>query len=172
MYSLIKFAENVIKFIRIKCKILYWKIKYGKNIKIGKNLTFKKGFIINMTKNGKLTIGDNCGFNNNCSINCHKEIVIGHDNIFGENVKIYDHNHIFNDKSIDFKRNFSERKITIGNRNWFGSNVIILKNADIGNDNVIAAATCINEKVENEYIVKNKMRDEIETVKIVPRVND
>lgn len=170
MYTLVKFIENVIKFIRIKFKIFYWKIKYGKNIQFGKNITFKKGLIINMTKSGKLKIGNNCGFNNYCSINCHKEIIIGNDNIFGENVKIYDHNHIFNDKTIDFKRNFSEGKITIGNKNWFGTNVVILKKAKIGDNNVIAANTCINAKVENGYIVKNKMRDEIEQTKIVEKI--
>ena len=144
MYKIIKFFENVIKFFRIKSKILYWKIKYGKNIKIGKNFTFRKRFIINMTKNGILEIGDNNGFNNDCSINCHEKIVIGNDNIFGENVKIYDHNHVFNDKNIDFKRNFKSNTIEIGNENWIGSNVTILSKCKINNRNVVGANVVLN----------------------------
>lgn len=42
MFNLIRIIEILSRFIRIKCKILYWKIKYGKRLKIGKNLKFKK----------------------------------------------------------------------------------------------------------------------------------
>ena len=69
MYKIIKFIENVIKFLKIKTKIMYWKIKYGKRIKIGKNFKFRKGLVINISKNGYLEIGDNNAFNNYCSIN-------------------------------------------------------------------------------------------------------
>lgn len=165
MYKIIKFVENVIKFLRIKTKILYWKIKYGKHIKIGKNITFRKGFIINMTKDGILEIGDNCGFNNNCSINCHKKIIIGNDNIFGENVKIYDHNHIFNDKNIDFKRNFKSNVIKIGNKNWVGSNVTILSKCQLRDRNVIGANVVLNEKFDSENLIQNKKGLCIEKIK-------
>ncbi len=154
MYKLCKFFENVIKFFRIKIKIVYWKIKYGKNIKIGKSLTFRKGFIINMTKDGVLEIGNNCSFNNYCSINCHEKIIIGNDNIFGENVKIYDHNHIFNDKNIDFKRNFKTHEIRIGNFNWFGSNVTILSKSILKDRNVIGANVVLNEKYDSEKLIR------------------
>ena len=123
MYSIIKFIENVLKFFKIKFKIIYWKLKYGKRIKIGKKFRFRKGLIINISKNGYLEIGDNNAFNNYCSINCHKHIKIGNDNMFGENVKLYDHNHIFNDKSVNMQRTYLDRYIIIGNNNWIGSDV-------------------------------------------------
>lgn len=165
MYSIIKFLENIKKFVIIKLKIIYWKIKYGKNIKIGKNLTFRKRFNINMTKNAKLEIGDNNAFNNDCSINCHEKIIIGNDNIFGENVKIYDHNHIFNDKNIDFKRNFKSNTIEIGNENWFGSNVTILSKCIIENKNVIGANVVLNEKMDSENLIKNENCINIQKIK-------
>ena len=165
MYKLIKFFENVVKFFRIKFKILYWKIKYGKNLKIGKNFTFRKGFIINMTKNAVLIIGDNNGFNNYCSINCHNKIVIGNDNIFGENVKIYDHNHVFNDKNIDFKRTFNTGTIEIGNENWIGSNVCVLKKCKMKDRNVVGANVRLNNEFDSENLIQCDDNINVEKIK-------
>lgn len=164
MYSVITLIENIIKLIKIKSKILYWKLKYGKRIKIGKNLRFRKRFSVNISKNGYLEIGNNVFFNNDCSINCHKKIVVGDNNIFGENVKIYDHNHIFNDKTIDMKRVYKEREINIGNQNWFGSNCIILSKTQIGDHNIFAANIVINEKYDSNKIIKNNIKKEIEQI--------
>ena len=54
MYYLFKGLEVILNFIRIKCKIIIWKLKYGKRIKIGKNLKFRKRFSINITNDGYL----------------------------------------------------------------------------------------------------------------------
>ena len=134
--------------------ITYWKLKYGKRIKIGKNVSFRKGMIINISANGQLSIGDNVFFNNYCSINVHRKLVIGNGNIFGENVKIYDHDHAFHSK--DFQRNFYDGEIIIGDNNWFCSNVIILRKAKLGNDNVIGAGVVLNTEVDNDILIKNK----------------
>lgn len=154
MYSLVSFSEKVMKFFRIHLKKCYWKLKYGRRIRIGKNLIFRKGLCINIAKNGYLEIGDGCFFNNYCSINCHKKIIIKNNNIFGESVKIYDHNHVFNDKTIDMKTSYDENEIIIGGGNWFASNVIILSKAKVGDDNVFGANTVVNEKYNSGYLVK------------------
>lgn len=154
MYSIMKFIENVLKFFKIKFKIIYWKLKYGKRIKIGKKFRFRKGLIINISKNGYLEIGDNNAFNNYCSINCHKHIKIGNDNMFGENVKLYDHNHIFNDKSVNMQRTYLDRYIIIGNNNWIGSDVFFLSKAEVGDYNVIASKVIVNKNYDNENIIK------------------
>lgn len=154
MYSIIKFIENVLKFFKIKFKIIYWKLKYGKRIKIGKKFRFRKELIINISKNGYLEIGDNNAFNNYCSINCHKHIKIGNDNMFGENVKLYDHNHIFNDKSVNMQRTYLDRYIIIGNNNWIGSDVVFLSKAEVGDYNVIASKVIVNKNYDNENIIK------------------
>ena len=164
MYKIIKFIEDVVKFIRIKIKILYWKIKYGKRIKIGKRFRFRKGLIINISDKGYLKIGDNNSFNNYGSINCHKKIEIGDNNMFGESVKIYDHNHVFNDRTIDMRRTYIDREINIGNQNWFGSNCIILSKTQIGDNNVFAASTVINEKYNDNQLIKNNVTKILEKI--------
>ncbi len=46
-----------------------------------------------MGNEAQLIIGDNVFMNNYCSINCLDEIEIGENTLFGEGVKLYDHNH-------------------------------------------------------------------------------
>ncbi|MBQ8472249.1 MAG: acyltransferase [Bacilli bacterium] len=167
MYIVIKFLENIKKFLRIKIKIFYFKLKYGKRLKIGSHLIFEKRFNINMSKNGKLVIGNNNYFNNDCSINCHNEIVIGDDNLFGENVKMYDHSHVFNTKNYNIKKNYIEKEIKIGNYNWICSNAILLYKTNIGSGNVIGANVVLNSKIDNDYIVKSN--DNLEIIKIERR---
>lgn len=156
MYYFFKGLEAILNFIRIKCKIIIWKLKYGKRIKIGKNLKFRKRFSINITNGGYLEIGDNNFFNNDCSINCHNKIIIGKDNLFGENIKVYDHNHIFNDKKINIKKSFKNGEINIGDRNWFGTNVVILSKATLKDYNVVAAGNIINQSYDSENIIYSK----------------
>lgn len=98
--------------------------------------------------NGELQIGENVFFNNFCSINCLGSIKIGSNTIFGEGVKIYDHNHkyAYSQNKLEVqKHQFTIGKIGIGSNCWIGSNVTILNNVEIG-DNVIIGANCLIHK--------------------------
>jgi len=128
----------------------------------GRNLNLRDDCIIRCGNGGKIAIGDNVFFNNNCSINCLKEITIGNDNQFGENVRIYDANHRFRDSSkLISEQGYSEGKITIGNNCWISSNVIILKDVTIG-DNVVIGADCvIHKSIPSNSLVINRQDIEI-----------
>ena len=128
------------------------------NIDIGSNLNYRSCFRINCDDGGHLTIGDNVFFNNDCSINVHNNVEIGNNCIFGEGVKIYDHNHIFNvsDTPI-YKQGFSNKEVRIGSNCWIGSNVVILPGTNIGENSVIGAGAVINGKIpENCIVVPNR----------------
>lgn len=164
MYWLLKGIEKIIERIKCKIKIIYLKLKYGKRIKIGKKVIFRKSVTINISNLGVLEIGDNCFFNNYCSINCHEKITIGKNNLFGENVKIYDHNHVFNEKNIDKRYCFKSNPIKIGDNCWFGSNVVLLSKCNIKNDCVVGAGTVVNEEFNSNLIIKGT--NDLETKEI------
>ena len=95
-------------------KILYRCI-YRNRITFGKNVQFRKGFSLMIDKNARVIIEDGVFFNNYCSINALKKIIIGKNCIIGENVKFYDHNHIFNKKNKLIKeQGFSCEEIIVG----------------------------------------------------------
>ncbi|MXV17455.1 hypothetical protein GS398_19305 [Pedobacter sp. HMF7056] len=93
-----------------------------------------------------LIIHENVFFNNYCSVNCLGLVEIGENTLFGEGVKIYDHNHTYDYSGqgvLNIARDdFKIGSVRIGKHCWIGSNVIILNNVVIG-DNVIIGANCL-----------------------------
>ena len=146
-------------------KFLY-KILYRKKIEIAKNVTWRRDFSVMIEKNGKLQIGKGCFFNNGCTIGVNKSVIIENGSIFGENVKIYDHNHRFADTTKSIKsQGYSNGMVHIGKHCWIGSNVCILKNADIGNNCVIGAGCVISEKIKDNTIVRANNQYILDTLK-------
>ena len=144
-------------------KKFFLKLIYGKKISFGKKVTFRRRFNIFIENNAKIVIGENCFFNNDCSLNAQQEIIIGKDSIFGENVKIYDHNHVFKSKDERIiNQGFKTGKVKIGDDCWIGSNVVILKGVTIGDNVVIGAGCVITESVENNKIVRNQINMKVE----------
>lgn len=155
---------------------LYFKVLYNKRIRIGKKCYIHKGtkivldndsrleignhffsrdyFYINVVENGRISIGNNVFFNNFCSINSMKAISIGNDCIFGENVRIYDHNHIYSNPELLIKdQGFLSENIEIGDNCWIGSNVVILKGVTIGRGSIIGANTVVFKNVGKDTIL-------------------
>lgn len=83
---------------KLYCHILtfvrkfFFKLINGEKLHLGKNLQFRKWFTL-LLEGGEVSIGDNVFFNNSCTVCSKHKITIGDGTIFGENVKIYDHNH-------------------------------------------------------------------------------
>lgn len=144
-------------FRRIKINLLRFYINYFcPNITIGENLNFRKGLNINCEKAACIKIGKRCFFNNYCSLNAHESIEIGNDCIFGEGVKIYDHNHKFDHCNMSIQsQGFSSKKVVIGENCWIGSNVVILPGTTIGSGTVIGAGCVIKGNIGEHLVVKN-----------------
>lgn len=160
-YILRCLSEYFMKWFKLWCHIctffkhILFKILYRNQIFFGKRVTWRRRFDILLDRNAKLEIGDDCFFNNDCSINALKSIKIGKGTIFGEGVKIYDHNHRFNDLQKSIKeQGFISDEITIGEHCWIGSNVVILKGTKISDNCVIGAGVVVRGFVEPNTIIK------------------
>lgn len=161
----VKIILKIIRRIRIILKNAYYKLICS-NITVGKKLNFRRNFHINVSNNGRVIIGDNVFFNNDVTLNSHELISIGSDCIFGENVKIYDHNHKFSDINQNIKeQGFSCKSVIIGNNCWIGSGVIILAGANIGDHVVISAGCVIKESIQSNTIVRLKQNFTYQMIK-------
>lgn len=132
-------------------------IKKGSKLMIGKNFRARNNIKFRIYDEGTVKIGNNCFFNDNCSINCQKSIIIGNNCIFGTNVLLFDHDH-------DYKNDMSKyvrKNIKIGNNVWIGANVIILKGVNIGNNCVIAAGSIVTKNLKDNQIFIQKKNVEI-----------
>ena len=128
------------------------------SIAVGNNLGVRRGFTLMISEAAMLQIGHNVFFNNRCSISCRSHIQIGNDCLFGENVKLYDHNHNFRDsRSLIRKQGFRDGTIKIGNNVWIGSNATILNNVNIGDNVVIGAGCLIDRDIPANTLVKQRL---------------
>lgn len=132
----------------------FYKIIYRKNLLIGKGVTWRRGFSVMKMPEAVIQIGNNCFFNNDCSLAANKLILIGDGTIMGENVKIYDHNHRFNKDELIKELGYSNGEVFIGKNCWIGSNAVILKGTHISNHCVIGAGCVISGYVPEWTIVK------------------
>ena len=128
------------------------------NINIGERFFVRDFCRISVQFSGSLEIGDGVFFNNFSSINCIDKITIGDNSIFGESVKLYDHNHEygFNPDFFVDKNNYKTAPIEIGENCWIGSNTVILKGVVIGDNTIVGAGCIIHKSIPANSIVKNK----------------
>lgn len=132
---------------------LFWKLIYGNRLRMGEKTTFRRNFTIAFEDTGVVTIGAGCFFNHDCSISCRGDVQIGNETLFGENVKIYDHNHRFAETGPIKEQGYSVGEIRIGNHCWIGSNVTFLKGAQVGDGCVIGTGCIINGPIPENTIV-------------------
>ena len=92
MMLLYKILFHFNAFIGLRLMKMVYKL-WGIKLEFGTKVTYRKGFSLIIGNKGEVKIGDKVFFNNYCSLNALESITIGKGTIFGENVKVYDHNH-------------------------------------------------------------------------------
>ena len=143
--------------IQVKARLLvaFYRVAYGKTFKIGRGFHTRQRFNL-MIDGGVVEIGNDTFFNNDVSLNAHRSIKIGSDVLFGENVKIYDHDHDVTTNPKRAENGFTDAPVVIGNNVWIGSNVVILKGVTIGDNSVIAAGSVVTKDVTGDTLFVQK----------------
>lgn len=134
-----------------------------KNLNIGNGVNIRNSCNILVGNNAELILGNRFFMNNFCSINCLEKIEIGKNTLFGEGVKIYDHNHEYQTEP-EFKvehQKFRTAPVKIGKNCWLGSNVIVLKGVTIGDNTIIGAGCLIYKDVPANSMVVNHQNHKI-----------
>lgn len=159
-YKLFYFSRITFKSIpKINSKSKFIIKKHCK-LEIGKKLRCRDNVVFRLDNVGKVSLGDNCFFNDNCQINCQEKITFGNNIICGQNVLFFDHDH-------DYKNNinnFVTKEIKIGNNVWIGANCIILKGVTIGDNVVIAAGTIVKDNIESNTMVYQKRENNFKKI--------
>ncbi|MBH2770194.1 acyltransferase [Serratia marcescens] len=110
------------------------------------NVKFRNGCRI-FADGGKISISDGCFINNDCSFNAKGRIEIGENTLFGEGVKIYDHNHRIGNSYVVSKIEFDVSDVIIGRNCWIGSNVTILKGVKLADNVIIGAGSVVTKSI-------------------------
>ncbi len=151
--------------LRSRAVISRYRLIYGKRFSAGKGLYARKDFVVTVEEEGYVKIGKDVFFNNYCSLNALCGIEIGDNCIFGENVRIYDHNHKYENPDVPINsQGFKKAKIVIGNNCWIGSNVTILKGSYVGDHCVIGTGCIIHGNIPPNSKVICSNEQPVETI--------
>ena len=109
---------------------------------IGNNVKVDENSVVVCTGGAHLIIGDNVGIGPQNRIICRNDISIGEGTLFGPNVFVYDHDHVFDIENGVRRSEFTCGDVIIGRNCWIGANTVILKGTNIG-DNCVIGAGCV-----------------------------
>ena len=133
---------------------------------LGNHVSFRNYIHIIVQNGASLEIGNNVFLNNQCSITCLDQISIGENTLFGENVKLYDHNHSYerNENGLKISHSkFTTAPISIGKNCWLGSNVVVLKGVTIGDNCIIGAGCVIHKNIPANSTILNHQEQILKT---------
>lgn len=136
-------------------KKAFYKVLYQNKVSFGSRMTFRSRFAMAVEGQGRVEIGADCFFNNDCSIACMGHVQIGDGTIFGSNVRIYDHNHHFSDPDRSIKeQGYAVGEVRVGRHCWIASNVTLLKGCEIGDNCMVGVGCVISERIPANTVVK------------------
>lgn len=114
---------------------------------------------------GQIIIQDGCSFSGNSTVVSHELVSIGSNCLFGPGVKIYDHDHLFDETGV-LPEGYKSSSVNIGSRCWIGANSVILRGTDIGEGCIIGAGTVVKGKIPSHSIVTNDRKMIIRPIKV------
>ena len=135
---------KILFHIAAAIKKVWLKLIYGNAVVFGKGVTWRSHFHLAIEPKAKVEIGENCFFNHDCSISAMQQVTIGANTLFGENVRIYDHNHRFRQAKNIADQGYTMGAVSIGKNCWICSKMVNINEKVIGN----------HLKVGNQYLTK------------------
>lgn len=113
---------------------------------IGPGTDLRRGFVCEISGNGRVRIGAGVTFTSHALIQCSTSIDIGDKAVFGQSVMIADGNHRFRDWTKHlFEQGYDFSPITVARNAIVMSKCTIL--ADIGEGAIVGAHTLVNKAV-------------------------
>lgn len=173
---MIEVIRNIVAIIRGNILCVVFRIRHDLlvrlfsgaqfNIKSSARVNFERGVmigrntIITVRENAVFSMGEMSSLNADCKIACQEKITIGKNTIFGPNVFVYDHDHVFDYDGV--KRNeFVTKPVQIGENCWIGAGTIILKGTVIGDRCVIGAGSVVKGNIPAGSIFIQRRQDRI-----------
>ena len=131
-------------------------ISGGGKMVLKRGVSFKRNVSLTATAGGVLQIGEGVSFNRNCIVICRNEIRIEDGTIFGPNVAVYDHDHVYSKEGI--LPGYKNGSVVIEKGCWIGAGAIILRNTHIGEGCVIGAGTVVKGDIPAHSLVTGERK--------------
>jgi acetyltransferase-like isoleucine patch superfamily enzyme len=113
---------------------------------VGPGVDFRRGFVCEISGNGRIAIGAGSIFTSNALVQCTTSIEIGRRCVFSQSTQLVDGTHNFREPSLSvLDQGYDYRPITIGDDVWVAAKCTIF--ADIGERSVIGAHSVVSRAI-------------------------
>lgn len=101
----------------------------GGCMKLGRGVYVDDRGRLQVSANAQMSLGEGCYLNTNCRMVAAEEIVVGAHTMFGPNVCVYDHDHIFDAGGVH--GDLLKKPIAIGEHCWIAANSLVTRGVAI-----------------------------------------
>ena len=102
---------------------------------------------------GRIVVGSNTHFNNNCYVSAKQLITIGSDCLIGHNCEFSDTDGHEIDPETRTNSSGITEEVIIGNNVWLGNGCKILRGARVGDNSIVAAGAVVKGKFGDNLII-------------------
>lgn len=114
--------------------------------RLGYGTYISRGCLLQVNGEGRLDVGDNVFFNENCHVVVQEKIHIGEATLFGPNVCIYDHDHIFDDCGVH--SDLESLPVWLGARCWIAANAVVTKGVRVVDGVLVGAGSVVTRPLD------------------------
>ncbi len=118
-------------------------VNKGGRFIVGRGVAIGARTVCMVRKGAVLKMDAMSNLNSDCKIVCRKKIEIGENTIFGPNVLVYDHDHLYDIEGGVKRKEYVSSEIIIGKNCWIGANTVILRGTHIGDNCLVGAGSVV-----------------------------
>lgn len=105
------------------------RVSKGGSCRIGAGVYLSRGCLLQINSAAELVVEEGVFFNENSRVVAQEAIHIGANTLFGPNVCVYDHNHIFSKQGV--QADLTSNPISIGSNCWIAANSLITSGVEV-----------------------------------------
>lgn len=114
---------------------------------IGSGVYLSRGCLLQANEGARLSVASGVFFNENVRVVVQERVEIGEDTLFGPNVCVYDHDHVFDVDGVHDELKSSP--VYIGERCWIGSNALVTRGVTVAERVCIGGGSVVTRSLLN-----------------------
>jgi acetyltransferase-like isoleucine patch superfamily enzyme len=117
---------------------------------LGEGVYLSRGCLLQVNVGARLQIADNVFLNENVRIVANESVFIGSNTLFGPNVCIYDHDHVFNEQGVS--EELVSSPVVVGERCWVAANSLIVRGVSVADSVLIGGGSVVSRSLEESGV--------------------
>lgn len=126
------------------------RVAKGAVCEVGPGVYLSRGCLLQVNEGARLSIGPRVFLNENVRVVAQERVEIGPGTLFGPNVCVYDHDHIFDTDGVH--ADLSSAPAFIGERCWIGANVLVTSGVSIADRICVGGGSVVTRPLQEPGI--------------------